>query len=69
MGNPEGTGHADDGPQRFIRLDAFQVDQVGVTTGRYPAVVRDSGHRNPPAGYDPDSCKHMPDSNPKDQKT
>jgi len=34
MGNSEGTARADEWPQRSIYLDAFQIDQVEVTTER-----------------------------------
>ena len=33
MGNPAGTGRADEWPQRSVYLDAFAIDQVEVTGG------------------------------------
>ncbi|MGA6827557.1 formylglycine-generating enzyme family protein [Nitrospira sp. NS4] len=51
MGNPEGTGRADEWPQRSVYLDAFAIDQVEVTNERYMAFVTITGHRNPPNPY------------------
>jgi sulfatase modifying factor 1 len=51
MGNPEGTGRADEWPQRSVYLDAFAIDQVEVTNERYMAFVAATGHRNPPSPY------------------
>lgn len=51
MGNPEGTGRADEWPQRSVYLDAFAIDQVEVTNERYLAFVTATGHRNPPNPY------------------
>lgn len=51
MGNPEGTGRADERPQRSVYLDAFAIDEVEVTNERYLAFVKMTGHRNPPNPY------------------
>jgi sulfatase modifying factor 1 len=51
MGSPEGTGRADEWPQRSVYLDAFAIDQVEVTNERYMAFVATTGHRNPPNPY------------------
>ena len=39
MGNPEGTGRADERPQRSVYLDEFAIDQVEVTNARFLAFV------------------------------
>jgi formylglycine-generating enzyme len=51
MGNAEGTGRADEWPQRTVYLDTFAIDQVEVTNARYMAFVRTTGHRHPPHPY------------------
>ena len=51
MGSPEGTGRADERPQRAVYLDAFLIDQVEVTNERYLAFVKATGHRTPPNPY------------------
>lgn len=51
MGSPEGTGRADEWPQRSVYLDAFAIDQVEVTNERYLAFVATTGHRSPPNPY------------------
>jgi len=51
MGNPEGTGRADEWPQRSVYLDAFVIDQVEVTNERYMRFVKATGHRTPPNPY------------------
>ncbi len=51
MGSPEGTGRADEWPQRAVYLDAFLIDQVEVTNERYMAFVKSTGHRPPPNPY------------------
>src|SRR4026207_1154239 len=51
MGNPEGTGRADEWPQRSVYLDEFAIDQVEVTNARYLAFVATTGHRSPPNPY------------------
>jgi formylglycine-generating enzyme required for sulfatase activity len=51
MGNSEGKGRADEGPQRSVYLDAFAIDQVEVTNERYMVFVATTGHRTPPNPY------------------
>jgi formylglycine-generating enzyme required for sulfatase activity len=51
MGNQEGTGRADEWPQRSVYLDEFAIDQVEVTNERYLAFVATMGHRSPPNPY------------------
>jgi len=51
MGNPEGTGRADEWPQRSVYLEAFVIDQVEVTNERYMRFVKATGHRTPPNPY------------------
>ena len=51
MGNSEGKGRADEGPQRSVYLDAFAIDQVEVTNERYLVFVATTGHRTPPNPY------------------
>ena len=51
MGSPEGTGRADERPQRTVYLDEFAIDQVEVTNDRYMAFVKTTGHRTPPNPY------------------
>ena len=51
MGSPEGTGRADEWPQRSVYLDAFAIDQVEVTNERYMAFVATTGHRSPQNPY------------------
>lgn len=51
MGSPEGTGRADEWPQRSVYLDAFLIDQVEVTNQRYMAFVKATGHQSPPNPY------------------
>lgn len=51
MGNPEGTGRADEWPQRSVYLDVFAIDEVEVTNERYMAFVTTTGHHNPPNPY------------------
>ncbi|MBD0315060.1 MAG: SUMF1/EgtB/PvdO family nonheme iron enzyme [Nitrospiraceae bacterium] len=51
MGNPEGTGRADEWPQRSVHLDTYVIDQVEVTNERYLTFVTATGHRNPPNPY------------------
>ena len=55
MGNPEGTGRADERPQRSVYLDEFAIDQVEVTNARFLAFVATTGHRSPPNPYGTDS--------------
>jgi len=54
MGNPEGTGRADERPQRSVYLDEFAIDQVEVTNARFLAFVATTGHRSPPNPYGTD---------------
>jgi len=51
MGNPEGEGREDEQPQRSVYLDAFAIDEVEVSNGRYMVFVQATGHRNPPHPY------------------
>lgn len=51
MGNSEGKGRADEGPERSVYLDAFAIDQVEVTNERYMVFVTTTGHRTPPNPY------------------
>ena len=51
MGSPEGQGRVDERPQQAVYLDAFVIDQVEVTNGRYMAFVKATGHRTPPSPY------------------
>ena len=52
MGNPEGEGREDEQPQRSVYLDAFAIDEVEVSNGRYMVFVQATGHRNPPHPYE-----------------
>ena len=51
MGNPKGTGRADEWPQRSVYLDEFAIDQVEVTNARFLVFVATTGHRSPMNPY------------------
>lgn len=51
MGSAEGTGRADEYPQRRVQVDAFAIDQVEVTNVRYLQYIRETGRKEPPNPY------------------
>ncbi len=51
MGSSEGSGREDERPQRKVHVDAFAIDLVEVTNGRYLRFVDATGHRHPPNPY------------------